>query len=104
MRTAGWIVAWTLAGAALLLAVLGAMTIGLFILPFALLAIVALARRPAARRSWPAVFLGAGLPLLYVAFLNREGPGEVCHRFTDGESCTQEFTPWPWLVAGALVI
>ena len=66
MRTAGWIGTWTLAGAALLLAVLGAMTIGIFVLPFA--------------------------------------PGEVCHRFTDGESCTQEFNPRPWLVAGLLVI
>src|SRR5690349_15036940 len=105
MRQAGWIAAWTLAGVALLFALLSAMTIGLFILPFAILAVVALARRPAAFPAWPSVLFGTGLPLLFVAYLNREGPGEICHQFTNGgESCTQEFNPWPWLAAGALVI
>jgi hypothetical protein len=80
------------------------MTIGVFILPFAVLAAVGLARQPTARPLWPAALFGAGLPLLFVAYLNREGPGEVCHAIAGGESCTQEFNPLPWLVAGALVI
>ncbi|MGA2471147.1 MAG: hypothetical protein ABSG64_10700 [Solirubrobacteraceae bacterium] len=41
---------------------------------------------------------------LYVAYLNRSGPGNICHySIHGGESCVQESTPIPWLLV-ALVL
>ena len=38
--------------------------------------------------------------LLVLAFLNRHGPGMVC----GGTKCEQQFSPWPWLIAGVLFV
>lgn len=85
------------------LVVLGLLTITLpgllagFVVGVALLA---LAARRGIGPSAVGVVAGPALPLLYVAWLNREGPGNVCH----GDTCTDEWSPWPWLaVAVALV-
>jgi hypothetical protein len=46
---------------------------------------------------------GLALPVLYVAYLNRDGPGTVCRTGRDGsQACIDEWSPWPWLVVGAL--
>ncbi|MCU1430223.1 MAG: hypothetical protein JWL83_4223 [Actinomycetia bacterium] len=48
---------------------------------------------------------GFGAPLLYIAFLNRHGPGDICRHYANGgESCTQESSPWPWLAIGAAFV
>jgi MYXO-CTERM domain-containing protein len=47
---------------------------------------------------------GAALPALYVAWLNRDGPGEVCTRSATEVSCTDEWSPWPFLAAGLLLV
>jgi hypothetical protein len=46
---------------------------------------------------------GLALPLFYVAYLNRDGPGEECTTSGTSVSCTEHWSPWPWLIAGALV-
>ena len=99
-----WFGAWFVVGAALALAVLGAMTIGIFVLPIALVAIGALLARERSRTGMQGLVAGAGLPFLYVALLNRDGPGEVCTRMTNGTSCSQEHSPWPWLAIGVLLL
>ncbi len=51
------------------------------------------------------VIAGAALPLFYVAWLNRQGPGESCRSFgTGGQECTQMWSPWPWVALGALLV
>jgi hypothetical protein len=40
------------------------------------------------------------IPALYVAYLNRSGPGTICTSITGGQSCTDESSPWPWLAVG----
>ena len=67
-------------GAALSLGVLGAMTIGIFVLPFALLGLLALLKWGDDRQSSVGLISGVGLPLLYVAYPNRNGPGTVRNR------------------------
>ena len=67
-------------------------------LPCALLATVYLARRNPAAHTATGILSGIGVPLLIVAFLNREGPGMICH----GTECAQQYSPWPWLIAGIL--
>jgi len=99
-----WFVAWILVGAALAFGVLGIATVGVFVLPVALIAGVALALRPAARRRAAGVVAGAGLPLLYVAYLNRSGPGTVCTTHAGGQACVDESNPWVWLAAALAVI
>jgi hypothetical protein len=63
-----------------------------------ILAVVA-GRRGGSGRELLGLVSGAGIPLLYVAWLNRDGPGEVCRPITNGVECTQQLTPWPWLGA-----
>jgi hypothetical protein len=42
---------------------------------------------------------GAALPVLYVAWLNRDGPGQVCSRTATTETCADEWSPRPFVVA-----
>jgi hypothetical protein len=107
----GWgrFAAWFLLGVGYSFAVLGAMTVGVLILPVAMIGTLVVRRR--ARGGAPGLLSGLGLPPLYVAFLNRDGPGSICTAFgTGGQRCTDETSPWPWfglgvalLVAGVLV-
>ncbi len=97
--------AWPVVGAALSLSVLGAMTIGIFVLPFSLLGLLALLKWGGNRKSSVGLISGAGLPFLYVAFLNRNGPGMVCTPYGNGgQSCEDETSPWPWLLIGAVLV
>ncbi len=47
---------------------------------------------------------GSGIPLRYVTWLNRFGPGEVCTITDTGQGCVQQSSPWPWLVVGLLLL
>jgi hypothetical protein len=83
------------------------MTIGVFIAPVAVVLTAVVARRRGWRVGLGGLISGAALPFAYVAFLNRDGPGNICRTFetatSSGESCTQEWAPWPF-VAAALVL
>ncbi len=77
---------------------------GIVTVPVSAVAALLLWRRPAARRSVPGLMSGAGLVPLYVAFLNRGGPGEACSRTATSVTCSELVSPWPWLIAGALLV
>lgn len=96
--------AWVLVGCGYGFALLGALSIGVFILPFALIATALLLRRPTALAGLPGALGGVGLAALFVAYANRNGAGNVCTHTTTSVSCAQEWSPWPWLVAGLLLI
>jgi hypothetical protein len=98
-----WFGVWSAIGAIYALALLAAMTIGIFVLPVAVLATVITVRHRQALVGLPGLVSGAALPLAYVAYLNRDGPGNVCVTSRTGETCTEEWSPWPWL-AGAVVV
>jgi hypothetical protein len=92
-------------GAVLSLGILGALSIGFVLLPVGLIAAATLGMRSSTRRGVLGVVSGLGVPLLYVAFLNRDGPGTVCHAIDGGVDCAERWSPWPWLGLGvALVI
>jgi hypothetical protein len=109
MRPAGWrwFCAWAVAGGLVFLSLLTGFSIGVFILPFAALAVWFVARTA---RAWPELFgvgTGAGAVCLLVAALNREynpcpegpitvPPGETSY------SCGG-LDPLPWLVAGIVL-
>lgn len=105
-----WIyfIIWMLVGGAWAMVIVGALSIGIFFIPVATIATVFLVRKPSSRRGIPGLFAGLALPLLYVAYLNRIGPGMVCTKtqsaFGVGQSCGQEGNPWIWLLAGLVLV
>jgi len=99
-----WFGVWLIIGAGYALSLLGAFSIGLFVLPLPVLATILLARRRRAHSGLPGLISGLGIPLLYVAYLNRAGPGTICTTITGGQECTAEWSPWPWLAAGMILI
>ena len=98
--------AWAAAGAGICLGPLTAFTpIGLFVLPVVIAALVALLLWPGSRTSAAlGLISGLGLVPLVVAYLNRGGPGEVCTTSATSQSCTTEWSPWPWLGAGLALV
>jgi membrane protein implicated in regulation of membrane protease activity len=104
MRTATWFGLWAVIGAGGALALLTAPTIGIFVLPATLVLGAVLAWRGRAQQAGPGIAAGLGLPLFYVAYLNRSGPGTVCTALPGGGECNQETSPWPWLAAGLLLV
>jgi hypothetical protein len=93
--------AWPIVGAGLAFGILGLMTIGIYILPIALVGLLALVKWGGNRKSSAGLISGVGLPIIYIAYLNRGGPGDICTPYGQGgQQCTQEWSPWPWLIIG----
>jgi hypothetical protein len=97
-------VVWALCGAATAVGLLAAFTIGPLVLVGAMLLAGLALRLGGANRSAVGTGAGVGLPFLWVAWLNRGGPGTVCTTTGSGRSCDQEWSPWPWLAVGLLMI
>src|SRR3954452_22236444 len=102
----GWFLVWALLGSA---GALGAVSLGpLLLLAVALLGAY-LSTRPVAPRSAFARMLvaagairllaGAGALLLYVAWVQRDGPGTTCWHTATASGCDQHLNPLPWLIA-----
>jgi hypothetical protein len=104
----GWFAAWVVTGAGLMLGLLSILTIGIFVLPVALGLVLLLSTRAAtargARAGAPGIICGLAVPLLWVAFLNRSGPGTVCETTAISTHCTKEWSPWPWLGVAVAVL
>jgi hypothetical protein len=94
---------WLLVGSLYALSIVGAFTIGIFVLPIAVAATLLLVRHHA-DGSAAGLLSGAGLPLLYIAYLNRDGPGTVCSSTAGGSSCTDEWSPWPWILVAVVLV
>ena len=93
---------WVLVGAVLSLAT---MTIGFLVLTVALVALIAMLKWGRNRKSSVGLISGVGLPLLYVAYLNRNGPGWVCRAYGNGgQTCEDSGSPWPWLLIGTALV
>jgi hypothetical protein len=91
---------WTAVGAGAALGLLTILTVGIFVLPGTALLAGFLSWRGRGSYIAPGLLTGSGLVPLYVAYLNRSGPGNVCTTSALSQSCTQEMGPWPWVAAG----
>lgn len=100
----GWFLVWIAVGGAYSFCLLAAMTIGLFLLPIPVLATIVLARSDRALAGSPGLISGLGIPVYWVAYLNRDGPGEICSTTRRGSECMSEWSPWPWLVVGTFLV
>ena len=93
-------VLWACLGAGACLAVLGVMTIGIFVAPVVAVLAWALVRATGADRSIAGAVSGVSLMLFFVAWTNREGPGTVCTVHTNFSECAERWNPWPWFIVG----
>lgn len=98
-------VGWGLVGLLGVFAGLALLTIGVFVLPVALvLAGVLLLRYGADRAAAGALLVGAAAPVGWIAWLNRFGPGTYCRTTADGVGCTQMWSPWPWFAVAVILV
>jgi hypothetical protein len=95
-----WFWAWAVVGGAVafsLVSFLGVLTL----VPAVLVGFIVSRRYPV---NWFGVVSGIGVPLLVIAYLQRQGPGTTCTRTATGVSCDQHLNPVPWLVVGLLFL
>ena len=93
-----WFGAWAMTGAGFCLSLVAMLSIGMFVLPIPVAATLLLARNHTTRHAWPGLVSGASIPFLYMTYLNRSGPGDVCTTTATGQGCVQEYSPWPFLL------
>ncbi len=96
--------AWFPIGGAYVFGLLGAASIGVLILSPAIVATAVLAGRTGATQGIPGLVAGFGVAPLFVAYLNRDGPGDVCTITAQSTACGQEWSPWPWLIAAVVLL
>jgi MYXO-CTERM domain-containing protein len=78
--------------------------LGLFTVPLALLfAVVLVARRHTGRPAL-GVLVGMAVVSLWVAYVQRRGPGTVSWHTGTASGATQYLDPRPWLVVGVLLV
>jgi hypothetical protein len=100
----GAFLGWCLAGAGGCFGVLSLLTVGPFVLLATLFLCAWLLWRFEFGWAMGGLLSGAGLPVFYLAWLNRGGPGEVCTYTATGSECGDEWSPWPFLVVAVLLL
>jgi hypothetical protein len=100
-----WFITWIALGIGYALGLLGALTIGPVVLVILAVPTIMLGRRPEAIVGLPGLASGLSFPVLYIAYVNRLGPGTICQTIgTMGTECVDETSPWPWLVVGVILL
>jgi len=99
-----WFAVWLVVGGALAFSIVDGLAFGLLVLPFAIVAgMLLIARHHFDRSAW-GLLCGAGLLSLYVAYVQRKGPGTVSWHTATASGADTYMDPRPWLVAGVLLI
>jgi hypothetical protein len=93
----GWF--WALAGCGVALGMISFALGPLVLLP-SLGVVTALASSARGRQSVFGLPAGAGAVCLFVAWVQRRGPGTVCWRKDLSSGCDQYLDPRPWLAIG----
>ena len=83
---------------------LGISALGVFTIPVALLVTVLLVLRHHADRSALGILVGIGLLALYVAYVQRKGPGTVSWHTATASGSNEYLDPRPWLAAGIVLV
>jgi hypothetical protein len=94
-----WFAAWVVVGCALALGVVS-FALGPLVLIPAVVVAVLMIRKPSARRGAHGVLIGIGVLLVFIAYVNRDGPGTTCWQDGSTSGCDQHLNPLPWLVLG----
>ena len=97
----GWFWAWALVGAAT--ALLSISSLGPLLAAPVVLVAYLMTSRPGIRHSAFGVLSGAGALLLYIAWVQRAGPGTTCWQTQTGSGCDHNLNPLPWLLVGIVL-
>ncbi|GAA0349941.1 hypothetical protein ACKI1I_11045 [Streptomyces turgidiscabies] len=97
-----WFLGWFAVGVCVATGLAAILTVGLVFLVLAAVA-AGLLLRKGPRNAVVGGLAGLAPPLWYLAYLNRGGPGDVCRSSSGGQTCTEEYTPIPFLVGGVLL-
>ena len=95
--------AWCVVGAALCFGVISLLSVGALVLLATFFVCGFLLWAVDFGWGMAGMISGAGLPLLYVAWLNRDGPGTVCTVHGLATECTDEWSPWPFLAVAVVL-
>ncbi len=95
---------WCVAGAGLCAGVISILTVGFAVLLLTLVVCAFLLWWAGVGPALTGIAAGAAAPVLWVAWLNRGGPGTVCSGTAASSSCTDEWTPWPFLLVAVLMV
>jgi hypothetical protein len=99
--TCVWFWAWAAVGALAILSLdLGPLTA----LPALLLGVLLATLGDRRQGSVSGFTTGAGLPLLWVAYVQRQGPGTTCWHTATSTGCEQHLNPLPWLIVGITLV
>ena len=96
-----WFLAWAAVGVGV---ALGISALGLLAVPLALLVAILLIVLRHAGRSAFGLLVGMGLLALFVAYVQRKGPGTVYWHTATASGADQYLDPRPWLVAGLMLV
>ena len=96
-----WFLAWVGVGIGF---ALGVSALGFIAVPLALAVTVLLVVFRHADRSALGILVGIGLLSLYVAYVQRKGPGTVYWHTSTASGADQYLDPRPWLFAGVLLV
>ena len=96
--------AWALCGASAAFIFVGAFVVGPLGILLTLLFAVLATRLGGDNISAVGAAAGVGAWGFVLGWLNRDGPGGVCTSTDTSTSCSQEWTPWPFWLAGALLV
>jgi hypothetical protein len=102
-RKASWagFVVWALVGG-----LFGFASISFFVIAFIpaiAILILAITRKSLVPSGWGAL-AGLGVIPLLVAYIQRKGPGTVCWQTGTASGCDDYLNPWPWLIAGVVMV
>jgi hypothetical protein len=99
----GWLafVAWVAVGAGV---VFGFFLFSIFVMAAALLLGILAGLRPSFRRGAFGLLSGAGAISLWVAWVQRKGPGTVYWHTATASGSNQYLDPRPWLAAGLVLV
>jgi hypothetical protein len=92
-----------LAGSALALGFVS-FALWVFLIPIGLSLVSVVIAARAAHNSAFGLLSGAGISLLVVAYIQRDGPGTTCWHTATASGCDQHLDPRPWLIAGVLFL
>jgi hypothetical protein len=96
---------WLVVGALVGIGIAALLSIGVLLLALAGVLVVIATRTPALRnRSALAIPAGVGLAVLYLAWLNRDGPGNVCETTGSTTTCTDQVSPWPFVAVAVVLV
>lgn len=96
---------WAATGALLSFGAVSIVTVGVFLLPIGWgLAAGGILWGRLRNRSVIGLPAGMAAAPLYIAWLNREGPGTICRTFQDGSTCSERWSPWPFVAVALLLL